>query len=185
MPTLRGISIALQSQYDALSIPEYTLSGHAIPDPYSLASEVATPSASGSGNTGTGEEHDTIDVQVPVYQSSQFWVSCSCPPPSSDGSFRFWSFKLFIGSQCLVSWGTSERENWSGKTMFALYDGGTDFERRRVVEKRGLFFPDRGSTRTHDGVALSIKVFRSVARKREKASIDAFDPKAYKGAGIK
>ena len=37
---------------------------------------------------------------------------------------------------------SGEQENWRGKTIFGLYDAGTDFEGKRVVEKRGLFFPE-------------------------------------------
>ncbi|KAK3111162.1 hypothetical protein LTR53_013859 [Teratosphaeriaceae sp. CCFEE 6253] len=189
MPTLRGINITLHSQYDALAIPEYTAAGLAIP-----------PHHPPLQNAAMGENHvgecdstpvdgaaSTVDIHIPVYQNSQFWLSYSCPsPPPSGRSFRFWYFKLCVGGQCLVSWGTSEREKWRGTTMFALFHGGMDFERRGVVEKRGLFFPDstRAAVRGKEPV-FEVKVFRAVARKREKGAAGGFDAATFDGAGLR
>ena len=50
--------------------------------------------------------------------------------------------------------------------MYALCNAGTDFEGRKVVEKKGLFFPnDDGEAGVGGGFELS--VFRAKARKRE------------------
>ena len=55
--------------------------------------------------------------------------------------------------------------------MFALCDGGTDFEGQPVVEKRGFFFPSSSAkTESEDGDVgntVEIRVFRSKARRRE------------------
>jgi len=55
--------------------------------------------------------------------------------------------------------------------MFAPYDGGTDFEGRRVVEKRGFSFPlSVTKAGVEDDVTqdvLELKVFRNKARRRE------------------
>ncbi|KAK5682901.1 hypothetical protein LTR17_027310 [Elasticomyces elasticus] len=169
MPTFCGITVSLQSQYDALTIPEYPLTDEASPTP-KLDDRV-------------DELKKTADVQIPIYQSSQFWLSYTCPPPE-DRSFRFYYFKLFIKDRCLVSWGTGEEEDWSGKTVFALYDGGHDFERRRVVEKRGFFFPSRGITGIEEQEMFEVRVFRSIARKREKGVIESFERAAFKDAGF-
>ncbi|KAK3113812.1 hypothetical protein LTR53_008519 [Teratosphaeriaceae sp. CCFEE 6253] len=188
MPTLRGINITLHSQYDALAIPEYTAAGLAIPPRHLPLQDAAM------GETHVGECESTpvdgaasaVDIHIPVYQNSQFWLSYSCPPSPADRSFRYWYFKLCVGDQCLVSWGTSERENWRGKTMFALFHGGMDFERRGVVEKRGLFFPDSARAAARGkGAVFKVKVFRAVARKREKGAAGGFDVAAFGGAALR
>ncbi|KAK4961529.1 hypothetical protein LTR10_002019 [Elasticomyces elasticus] len=170
MPSLCGINVSLQSQYDALTIPEYPLADDASSMP-KLDDRV-------------DELKKTADVQIPIYQSSQFWLSYTCPPAPEGCSFRFYYFKLFVKDRCLVSWGTGEEEDWSGKTVFGLYDGGHDFERRRVVEKRGFFFPSRGITGIKEQEMFEVRVFRSIARKREKGVIESFERSAFKDAGF-
>ncbi|KAK5708017.1 hypothetical protein LTR97_000557 [Elasticomyces elasticus] len=170
MPSLCGINVSLQSQYDALTIPEYPLADEAS----------STPKLDDRVN----ELKKTADVQIPIYQSSQFWLSYTCPPAPEDCSFRFYYFKLFVKDRCVVSWGTGEEEDWSGKTVFALYDGGHDFERRRVIEKRGFFFPSRGITGINEQEMFEVRVFRSIARKREKGVIESFERMAFKDAGF-
>ncbi|KAK3622838.1 hypothetical protein LTR56_021970 [Elasticomyces elasticus] len=170
MPSLCGINVSLQSQYDALTIPEYPLADDASSMP-KLDDRV-------------DELKKTADVQIPIYQSSQFWLSYTCPPAPEGCTFRFYYFKLFVKDRYLVSWGTGEEEDWSGKTVFGLYDGGHDFERRRVVEKRGFFFPSRGITGIKEQEMFEVRVFRSIARKREKGVIESFERAAFKDAGF-
>ncbi|GAB1734399.1 hypothetical protein NU195Hw_g8754t1 [Hortaea werneckii] len=198
MPTYRGITIALQSQYDALTIPEASLpSAMPVPedDLVDLASgEVPTDrflveeSCTDSRVIGTTYYLDptshTAEVSIPIYASSQFWIVYACPRPVSgirqegDGmQFRYYFFKLLVRGQCIVSWGCGEQQGWQGKTMFGLFTSGSDFERRRVVEKMGFFFPPYFSE-AYDGpectdtAAFEVQVFRSWARRRERAGMN-------------
>ena len=49
--------------------------------------------------------------------------------------------------------------------MFGLFANGTDFEGRKVVEKRGLFFPKANDRNI--STSFEIRVFRAKARKRD------------------
>ncbi|RMZ00078.1 hypothetical protein D0860_08117 [Hortaea werneckii] len=197
MPTYRGITIALQSQYDALTIPEAALPS-AMPVPEDdlvdfASGEVSTDRflieefCADSKVIGTTYYLDptsrTAEVSIPIYASSQFWIVYACPRPlpgirqEEDGrEVRYYFFKLLVRGQCLVSWGCGEQQGWQGKTMFGLFTSGSDFERRRVVEKMGFFFPpyfseaDDGSE-CADTTAFEVRVFRSWARRREKAGM--------------
>ena len=110
--------------------------------------------------------------------SSQFWISYSCAPPTEPKDVQHFYFKLYVSGKCIVSWGVGKKEHWCGKTHFALYDAGTDFEGKRVIEKRGLFFPKDG--RAREGAGFEIRVFQAKARKREGVRYDIF--KAEGGA---
>lgn len=50
--------------------------------------------------------------------------------------------------------------------MFALLDGGRDFEGKRIVEKRGFFFPGADG---HHSDSFEIRIFRAKARRTEQA----------------
>jgi hypothetical protein len=142
MPTYRGTTFALHSQYDAAVIPEHL----------------------------TLPNHDkTQNILIPSLPNSQFWLSYSCARPPDAPSFSFYLFKLFVRGKCVLSWGTGPEDNWSGKTVFGLYDAGsTDFEGRRWVEKRGFFFPaappqNRKGEWTE---GFEVRVYRAKARRR-------------------
>ena len=175
MPTYRGISITLQSQYDALTIPEFPppliqltpspgRSGaqHSSANPHKLSHVSSDEPAS----TGTAE------VYVPIYAGSQFWISYTCPTPCPVVKYYF--FKLFYQDQCLVSWGAGADVKWSGKVMYGIFDGGTDFEGRQVLEKRAFSFakPDKGVDQEAD---FEIRVFRSKNRKREPLKSEKYE----------
>ncbi|KAI7545707.1 hypothetical protein KC331_g6056 [Hortaea werneckii] len=197
MPTYRGITLALQSQYDALTIPEASLPS-AMPVPEDGLVDFAIgggredrflveDSCTDSGVSGTVYYLDpalrTADVSIPIYACSQFWIVYACPTPFSairpenDVQVRYFFFKLLVRGQCIVSWGCGEEQGWQGKTMFGLVSSGSDFERRRVVEKMGFFFPPY-SPEAYDGsdcadtVAFEVQVFRSWARRRERTGMD-------------
>ena len=55
--------------------------------------------------------------------------------------------------------------------MYALFNAGTDFEGRKVVEKRALFFPKQA----RDGDGFEVRVFRAKARRREVVRYEALD----------
>ncbi|KAK5135469.1 hypothetical protein LTR08_005257 [Meristemomyces frigidus] len=151
MPVFREVSMTLQSQYDALRILET-----AVP-----AAEVEASSASPSA----APTASVVEVSIPTYASSQFWLGYACLPPPVGGACRYYYFKLWQQGSCVVSWGVGAEEGWGGKTMFGLFEGGTDFEGRRVVEKRAFFFPPRGG----EGRGFEVRVYRSLARRRDKA----------------
>ena len=205
MPALKGVTVSLQSQYDARTIPE----------------QVATFSSAGAANcngqvVATGDQGNvshhfdhqysassTIDVSIPIYPNSQFWISCDClaaaqqqqqgdqdnhdhrqnrlpATPTSGASLatRYFLFKLSRDNTPIVSWGVGAKEDWQGKTFFALQSGGSDLDGKGVVEKRGFFFPPVPSG-VVDGAselsksagaafpAFEISVFRALARRRE------------------
>ncbi|KAI7218721.1 hypothetical protein KC333_g3417 [Hortaea werneckii] len=197
MPTYRGITLALQSQYDALTIPEASL-----PSAMAVLEDDLVDFAMGEGHedrflvedsctdfgmSGTVYYLDpalrTVDVSIPIYASSQFWIVYACPKPisgigpESDVQVRYFFFKLLVRGQCIVSWGCGEEQGWQGKAMFGLVSSGSSFERRRVVEKMGFFFPPYFSdaydgSESADTVAFEVQVFRSWARRRERTGMN-------------
>ncbi|KAK0312888.1 hypothetical protein LTR01_002551 [Friedmanniomyces endolithicus] len=223
MPAARGVSFSLLSQYDARALPESSLKlpNQAGPEARVRAGDTP-PGPRNKDEDETEDETDDEDhrtrvkaVTIPIYPGSQFWMSYRCPrpPPPFSGStsetetgtdrpFRFWYFKVFAAGRggkdvCLVSWGVGEREEWSGKTVFALFEG----RRKGGLEKRGFFFPaagaravfgSGGSVEGAGGVEgeamLEVMVYRSWARKRERGSggggVGGFEEAAFRGAGF-
>ncbi|KAI7152246.1 hypothetical protein KC349_g9058 [Hortaea werneckii] len=192
MPTYRGITLALQSQYDALTIPEAPLPS-AMPIPEDDLVDFAggegsedrflvEDSCTDSGMSGTSyyliPALRTVDVSIPIYASSQFWIVYACPRPisgigpESDVRVRYFFFKLLVQGQCIVSWGCGEEQSWQGKAMFGLVSSGSDFERRRVVKKMGFFFPPYFSEGMH---SLGIMKKGEPKRRYTYALIDAVD----------
>ena len=186
MPTFRSITLSLQSQHDAALLPEETIHPH----PNTPPTNPATPSA----------RTTTVTARVPTYPSSRFWICYSCPAPpppafsssSSDNVPRFYFFKLYVGGRCLLSWGVGERDAWCGKTGFGLYDGGTDFEGRRVVVRRGFFFPssslvegEGAGSGSGSGGGFEVRVFRSFARRRERGvEVERFEDQGMEEGGV-
>jgi hypothetical protein len=175
MPTHNGITFTLQSQYDALSIPEYP-SATAVLNPCSSSRSSSEYADSVAEIPPTSPQ--LIEAYIPVYPSSQFWLTYQCHEWRRQcPEARFLYFKLFMQGRCILSWGVGKEEEWQGKTMFGLFDAGSDFEGRRVVERRGFFF---GKT-CEDG-QFEIRVFRAKARRREKTVCEMFDDGAGGGA---
>ncbi|KAF2773770.1 hypothetical protein EJ03DRAFT_68719 [Teratosphaeria nubilosa] len=181
MPTLNDITVTLQSQYDALAIPEFASKDALLND--------ASPTPTRQYYVSDGEDEarasaiepilptdkQSIDAYIPTYPSSQFWICYQCPGFQSDivEGVGYYYFKFIVGDRCFLSWGSGAEDSWCGKTMFGLFDGGTDFEGRQMVERRGLFF-------AHDfylagDETFEIRVFRAKARRREKTSHEVFD----------
>lgn len=190
MPTYRNISISLQSQYDALTIPEHALPSARVRPPSSLLVPGGGHLDCFSVAEGIVDISDAnrgvAEVGIPVYPCSQFWISYGCVPPFIDSECRYYYFKLYANGKCIVSWDVGEPDDWSGKVMFGLFDGGTDFEGRRVVEKRGfLFLTEKENAVDRVGGSFEIRVFRSKARRREKAVTEAFHEANFRGSGLK
>jgi hypothetical protein len=146
MPTYRSINIALHSQFDIETIPEYLPPA---PSPES-------PTIALSINDATS----TCSVYVPTLPGSQFWIAYSVSPPVPEG--HYFLFKLYIDGENVVSWSTGKEDAWMGKTMFGLFDVGNG----KTVEKRALCFsaPDKEG-RVREG-SVEIRVHRASGRKR-------------------
>lgn len=87
-------------------------------------------------------------------------------------SVKYFYFKLLLTGICVLSWGVGAEEGWRGRTVCGFMDGGTDFEGRRVVEKRGFFFGGERAGRSGMGKGgaeggFEIQVFRAKARRRQ------------------
>lgn len=155
MPHCRGIHIALQSQYDALVLPEFPTS----------AAHVTSPPKDKDPNDST----HSASAHVPIYSGSQFWICYACPLPSLDSETRFYYFKLVVDGRCLLSWGSGEAEGWCGKISFGYYaTESCEEEGRESLEKRSFFFPlesaiDKEKLCEDD---LEVRVFRAKARRR-------------------
>jgi hypothetical protein len=177
MPQHANITLSLQSQYDAASVREHN----------TLRREYDTAAATTCA---------VVDVDINALPASQFWISYICNPhpinhshppgnPSVEPAasadqgdqveeVRFFYFKLLIEGSCVLSWGVGAEETWRGKTVVGFFDGGTDFEGRRVVEKRGLFFGSGNALRTSldsetmemSSTSFEVQVFRAKARRR-------------------
>lgn len=181
MPTHRGIFVTLQSQFDALMIPEYPPSNQA-PQDTGLSPPLGP----------------TIETEIPRYPGSRFWIVYSCLPPvlahisatdlwtpgrpasplhhDVEGQqVKYFYFKLYLVgvSEAVVSWGVEAGQGWEGKVGFGFFDAERDFQGKQVVEKRGLFFGlqtradvDDESQERDEGFQL--KVFRAKGRIRER-----------------
>jgi hypothetical protein len=180
MPTYRDISINLKSQYDALTIPEFTppLSVFATP-PRRLRTTESFFSFSEHkvshlenhlpGSFSSPRPSRITTVYVPIYPGSQFWIHYACP----EAEGRFYYFKLFVRGQCVLSWGIGDEDGYQGRLAFGVYDGGEDFEGKKVLEKRAFFFPTADAGARKSG-SFEIKVYRSHARKREAPKYEKF-----------
>jgi hypothetical protein len=141
MPEHNGIRIGLVSQYDAIFIPEY--------------------------HSPTIHDHQTqptthnIDIYIPNYSSSHFWIRYACDETMQEPEIRFFYFKLFIGGKFALAWGCGAQDDWCGETFFVPSDSGSVATR----EKLGLFFPSdvEGDSEVP---TLKIRVYRATARRR-------------------
>jgi len=172
MPTHAGITISLQSQYDALTLPEHDVHITTVSPSLSALANHTPKHNEHPDKTFANHHHSPaatpiVTASVPAYPHSQFWLSYACAPPPLDvdgeeEAFAFYFFKLFVNGACILSWGIGARDQWKGKTVFGLFDGGRDFEGAKVVERRGLFF---GAEAARGG--FEVWVHRAKARRRE------------------
>lgn len=179
MPTYRDISITLQSQYDARTIPEY-------PPLNSSATSSPDKSVPPGSSIFSLPPSKVAEVYIPNYASSQLWIEYSCPFPGQRSETKYYYFKLFVKGRCLLSWGVGDQDSWAGKVAWGIFDGGSDFEGKKLVEKRAFFFPsDEVVQREENG--FEIKVFRAKARKKENFSMDRLRSKrdADPGNGLR
>ncbi|KAI5199756.1 hypothetical protein E4T39_06051 [Aureobasidium subglaciale] len=159
MPAAEGIVVILESQFDADTIPEAAIAGRDVADTASY-------------------EQRSVDVYVPSYLGSQFWISYTVnpamlAPPHAPTKYVF--FKLMLDGECIVSWGAGEAEEWKGKTMWAFFSG-EDQGGWRAVDKRAFFFHPTGDDQDFD-----ILAFRARGRRRACRQFDEMPPTGEKG----
>lgn len=161
MPTYRSINIALHSQFDLETIPEYY-------PPSSSPITHSYPAIATSIPPHMDDATSTCSVHIPVLPGSQFWLAYSVSPPVPEG--HYFLFKLYIDCERVMSWSTGKEEGWRGKTMFGLFGVG---ERR--IEKRVLCFsPREKDGRVSDGV-VEIRIHRASGRKRIEREVESFE----------
>ncbi|GAB7357994.1 hypothetical protein MBLNU230_g0161t1 [Neophaeotheca triangularis] len=186
MPTFRGIDVSLQSQFDALKIPEYLPGSMPI-------SEKQSPQSGGSfsslkispSNTTIRHTPPSVDLSIPAYPGSQFWICYACTPPALDSGIRYFYFKILCKGECIASWGVGQRQDWCGKTMFVLRDGGKDGYGDRIKEKQGFFFPPFGYQGDLEGAFLELQVFRAKARRRDVVRYENLQHPATAGGNLR
>ncbi|PSN67647.1 hypothetical protein BS50DRAFT_550590 [Corynespora cassiicola Philippines] len=172
MPIYRSINIALHSQFGIEQLPEYRPQSR---DYYSERDIAANPPLL------VDELTSTCSVYIPVFPSSQFWISYYVSPPVPDE--QHFLFKLYINGIFVFSWGTGIENNWKGKTMFGLYRQGGGANARVRWEKRSLFFspPDRGDGEWKgvddpfdENAHVEIRVHRAHGRRRAPRQSDEY-----------
>jgi hypothetical protein len=115
MPAYKNITVTIHTPWTLEGLPEI-----APPSP-----TAATSSASASPIKDlVDDKRSRVSVYVPVLPQSLFWLSYSIDEPPSDGTF--FVFKLLVNKEEIVTWCCDSKENWQGKTMFGLFDTGTD-----------------------------------------------------------
>lgn len=175
MPTFRGVSVNLESQYDIMVLPEYPPpevpllpyhegASHTLQTKTSISSFKASCSPSLSHESATSPQ--IVEIYVPLYPASQFWISYGIAPSALSKAVaqtRFVYFKLIMSGRCVVSWGAGEDEQWKGKTMWGLFRGGSSngWVGRKAVEKKGFFF--QGGDVEQE---FEVQVFRARGRRR-------------------
>ena len=158
MPSLNGIAVLLESQFDAEMIPD----------------EVESVE-----DTGLAQYKQAIDIDIPSYLASQFWISYAVAPSAltqTSEQVKFMYFKLLLDGKCIVSWGVGEAENWKGKTMWAFFRGNDHGMGWRTVEKRGFFFRT-----TDDEQHFEIVAYRARGRRRASRQFENIPPPSEKG----
>ncbi|KAI5196108.1 hypothetical protein E4T38_08685 [Aureobasidium subglaciale] len=159
MPAAEGIVLILESQFDADTIPEAAIAGSDAMDSASY-------------------EQRSVDVYVPSYLASQFWISYTINPAMlapTHAPTKYVFFKLMLDGESIVSWGVGEAEEWKGKTMWAFFRG-EDQGGWRAVDKRAFFFRPTGHDQDFD-----ILAFRARGRRRECRQFDDMPPMGEKG----
>lgn len=148
----------LESQFDADTIPEAAIAA--------------------TGTSDALDDHRLVDVYVPSYLGSQFWISYTINPAMlapAHAPTTYMFFKLILDDECIVSWGVGEADEWKGKTMWALFRG-EDHGGWRTVDKRALFFRP-----TADDQDFDILAYRARGRRRTCRQFNEMPPAGEKG----
>jgi hypothetical protein len=186
MPTYRGISIELHSQYDIETLPEY------YPPSQDLCNSHGIDNAKVPALVD--DAISACSVYVPVFPGSQFWINYSVSQPVPED--QHFLFKLFINEEHIVSWSCSKQEEWKGKTMFGLFEKDNEEEGKKCIERRVFCFtpPDRKDGEWKDvtnafdmKACVEIRVHRAHAKKRVARQVEQYasTPHARDVRGIK
>jgi hypothetical protein len=147
MPAAEGIVLILESQFDADTIPEAAI-------PASTTSDAS-------------DDQRIVDVYVPSYLGSQFWISYTVNPAMlapTHAPTKYMFFKLILDGECVVSWGVGEAEEWKGKAMWAFFQG-ENHGGWRTVDKRAFFFRPTGDDQDFDILAYRARGRRRACRR--------------------
>lgn len=94
------------------------------------------------------ESANTVAVTIPIYKGANFYFDYSVDGPHPPSAIYY--FKLSYKDQNLVSWDTTDRVNWAGKTTMALqYIGNDPFTGQSVVQRNQFQFTTNPSTNIH------------------------------------
>lgn len=196
MPTYNGISTQLESQYDIQRIQEYTLPCSHSGNHWRKSMRIsAPPNTPNLADDADARDHVSkslvVDVHVPIYPNSQFWLiyhidpdmlnrslrptTASSSPIVEDMNFRYIYFKMSLPARSLssfplgnddikrtVSWGVGLKDGWRGKTMFGLFHGDHQGMARKTVDKRSFWF----SADPDNEGSFDIQIFRAMGRRR-------------------
>jgi hypothetical protein len=172
MPRYRSINIALHSQFDIETLPEYypppvtPLPGpHRI---YSLTTSIPPL---------VDDRTSTCSVHIPVLPGSQFWIAYSISPPVPEG--QYFLFKLYIDGKQVTNWSTGKENSWMGKTMFGLFESGHGSNTKRRIEKRVLSFSHMDKDGKLKDGCVEIKIHRVDARKRIDRELQVFEETSF------
>ncbi|KAF2713030.1 hypothetical protein K504DRAFT_423337 [Pleomassaria siparia CBS 279.74] len=178
MPTYRGITIQLHSQFDIDTFPEY------VPKPQEYYTEHGITA---QAPLQIDEKTSSCSVYIAVFPGSTFWLSYSVAPPVPED--QLFVFKLFINSAHIVTWSTDKEHEWTGKTMFGLFEREEDGqEGRKRIEKRALRFtaPDgidgawKDVPDAFDEVSkIEIRVHRASGKKRTEWETEQYSKTAH------
>ncbi|KAF9690950.1 hypothetical protein EKO04_011239 [Ascochyta lentis] len=179
MPTYRSISIALHSQFDIETIPEYHMPLPSLPPtpPHtSLPSSTthkpttALPLVINSVPPLTNKENSTHTVYIPSLPGSRFWLSYAVAPPVP--AEWYFLFKLYVDGVGVINWCTGQEEGWRGKVMFGLFAGADGGWQRDVLVFGGRTEGEEEGRRGEG--ELEIRVFRASGRRRLKRDVSTF-----------
>lgn len=156
MPTFKGIAVHLKSQHGICTLREYA------PNPSTAASDSSTSLVL--------KDASTVSVFVPLYPSSQFWISYKVN--TAEVLSTYFYFKLFIDGAHIVSWGVGEQNQYRGKTMYALFEPEKGAKQDKYdASKRSFFFPGKDrkaplAIAESNYGTIEVKCYRSNTRKR-------------------
>ena len=149
MPKYRGVEVKVASQITWLPLPEYP----------SIESNDTV------STTRNSESANTVAVTIPIYKGANFYFDYSVDGPHPPSAIYY--FKLSYKDQDLVSWDTTDRVNWAGKTTMALqYIGNDPFTGQSVVQRNQFQFTTNSSTNIHvNGEYMDVTMHRVEHRK--------------------
>jgi hypothetical protein len=188
MPTFNGISLELQCQQSPDTGGPIEEFAPRPLDPTADAPNMFMPPVYDA-------ETRTVSVFVPIFAQQQFWLVYSCTPPSTpsrnslaeppctpqrssggDTSYYqgnmdcrelFYVFKMFLGSDELVTWSCGPEQEWRGKTVFGMFDTSANTG-GKGLQKRIMMFGSQGPQVSGDLAAdrdevrkIEVRVYRA------------------------